>query len=121
MDQEGKKFREIKTANMNEYMRNYNRENYNKNKKHIRRLKNVKNLLRNYSIDDDIKSEFGEYLHDCKTLIDILQDFPSHLLNRVLDDLVNDGNTIFVKKNKLTTSEEEIDVILKDEDPININ
>jgi len=121
MDQEGKKFKEIKTADLNKYMRNYNRENYSKNRKHIRRLKNTKNLLKNYSVDDDIRSEFGEYLHDCKTLINTLQDFPSHLLNRVLDDLVNDEDKIFVKKNKSTTSEEEeeIDIILEIEDPIN--
>lgn len=100
IDIEGKKFKEIKTADMNKYMRDYNRNNYDKNRKHIRRLKNTKNLLKTHIIDDDIKNEFGEYLYDCKLMIEILQEFPPNLLQRILDDLANDGDKLFIKKNE---------------------
>jgi len=99
VEMDGRMFREIKTADINKYMRDYNKKNYNKNKKHIRRVKNTRNLLNIYNVREDVKNDFGEYLYDCKNLIDILQEFPPNLLQYVLDDLVNDGDKIFIKKN----------------------
>ena len=91
-------YKEFKTRDYNKYMREYQRVNYNKNKKHILRLKNTRNLLKKYDVDESIKNEFNEYLYDCKVLIDILQEMPSNLLQNVLDKYANDGNKIFIKK-----------------------
>ena len=91
-------YKEFKTRDYNKYMREYQRVNYNKNKKHILRLKNTRNLLKKYDVDESIKNEFKEYLYDCKVLIEILQEMPSDLLQNVLDKYANDGDKLFIKK-----------------------
>ena len=96
---QNKVYKELKTSDYNKYMRDYQRINYNKNKKHILRLKNTRNLLKKYDVDENIKNEFKEYLYDCKVLIEILQEMPSDLLQKVLNEYANDGDKIFIKKN----------------------
>ena len=91
-------YKEFKTRDYNKYMREYQRVNYNKNKQHILRLKNTRNLLKKYDVDESIKNEFKEYLYDCKVLIEILQEMPSDLLQNVLDKYANDGDKLFIKK-----------------------
>ncbi len=96
---EGKVYKQIKTADINAYMREYSKTNYSKNKNHIRRLKNTRNLLQHYEVNDEIKNKFGEYIYDLKILLEIVNEMPPDLLKYALEEITNDGNTIFVKKN----------------------
>lgn len=80
----------------NNYMRLYNRKTYSTNKYHIRRIINTKNLLKQYDVDDEIKLFFNEYLYDAKLLVDIIQQMPSHMVLKIIDELINDN--LFIKK-----------------------
>jgi triphosphoribosyl-dephospho-CoA synthetase len=104
---EGKVYKEIKTADINRYMREYSRNNYNKNKSHIRRMKNTRNLLKSFDVNLEVKNKFNEYTYDLKILLDIVDEMPPDLLRYALDELANDKDTIFTKKNNIETSDEK--------------
>jgi len=74
----------------NAYMKEYNKKTYDANKYHIRRIKNTKNLLKKYYVSNEIKNYFGEYLYDAKTMLDIIQQMPSHMVVKILEDITND-------------------------------
>jgi len=101
---EGRIYKEIKTADMNKYMREYSKSNYSKNRNHIRRLKNTRNLLKTYDVDLDVKNRYKEYIYDLKLLLEIVNEMPPDLLRYALDELANDKDAIFTKK---TNSDDE--------------
>lgn len=102
---EGKVYRQIKTANINQYMRHYSKMNYSKNKLHIRRLKNTRNLLKQYNVNEEIKNRYGEYLYDLKVLLEIISEMPPDLLRYSLEEITNDN--IFIKKSDFNELENE--------------
>lgn len=101
MEIEGKIYKEIKTSDKKKYMKKYNQEHYSTNRDKLKKIKNTKNLLKKYDVNDEIKNEFKEYLYDFKQLLDISKNIPNELLQIIISNYINNPDEIFVKKNIL--------------------
>jgi hypothetical protein len=62
-------------------------------------MKNTRNLLKSFDVNLEVKNKFNEYTYDLKILLDIVNEMPPDLLRYALDELANDKDTIFIKKN----------------------
>lgn len=89
-------------TNYNEYMKNYMKDHYSKNKTKIQKHRNSLNYKKKHNVPDDVAERYGIFLHSAMTILEMLDDMPDEIIDQVMIEYANKKNQIDGPSDELT-------------------